>query len=111
MGNSLSRASRLAVLRSSCQIEGFSTTVSIKLFEIEGDYIHLREGAQEIIAATSSVARVAAAPSSCPTLLPSVAVTPMAQPHRLKVNIRAGQLVLHQVLEDKYILVLVGGMP
>ncbi|XP_022878465.1 uncharacterized protein LOC111396290 isoform X3 [Olea europaea var. sylvestris] len=61
-----------------------------ELFVIEGDYIQLREGAQEIIAATAAVAKVAAAaaapPSSYPTLLPSVAVTPMAQAHRLKVS-------------------------
>ncbi|XP_024178378.1 uncharacterized protein LOC112184348 isoform X1 [Rosa chinensis] len=58
-----------------------------ELFVIEGDYIQLREGAQEMIAATAAVARVAAAAaasspySSC---LPSVAVTPVAQTHRLK---------------------------
>ncbi|KAK4431275.1 hypothetical protein Salat_0889600 [Sesamum alatum] len=57
------------------------------LFLIEGDYIQLREGAQEIIAATAAVAKVAAAaaaPSSFSSMLPSVAVTPMAQSHRLK---------------------------
>lgn len=62
----------------------------LQLFFIEGDYIQLREGAQGIIAATSAVAKVAAAaaaataPSSYSSLLPSVAVTPMAQSHRLK---------------------------
>ncbi|CAI9086942.1 OLC1v1020882C2 [Oldenlandia corymbosa var. corymbosa] len=59
-----------------------------ELFVIEGDFIQLREGAQEIIAATAAVAKVAAAaaagPSAYSSLLPSVAVTPMAQTHRLK---------------------------
>ncbi|PIN22929.1 hypothetical protein CDL12_04366 [Handroanthus impetiginosus] len=58
------------------------------LFLIEGDYIQLREGAQEIIAATAAVAKVAAAaaaaPSSYSPSLPSVALTPMAQSHRSK---------------------------
>ncbi|KAL8095660.1 uncharacterized protein LOC141689790 isoform X4 [Apium graveolens] len=58
-----------------------------ELFVIEGDYIQLKEGAQEIIAATAAFAKVkaaASATSSHSSLLPSVAVTPMAQPHRLK---------------------------
>ncbi|XP_042057436.1 uncharacterized protein LOC121801993 isoform X1 [Salvia splendens] len=59
-----------------------------ELFFIEGDYIQLHEGAQETIAASAAVAKVAAAaaaaPSSYLSLLPSVAVTPMAQSHRLK---------------------------
>ncbi|XVE64473.1 hypothetical protein DITRI_Ditri07aG0103600 [Diplodiscus trichospermus] len=58
-----------------------------ELFVIEGDYIQLREGAQEMIAATAAVAKVAAAAAaSSPysSFLPSVAVTPMAQPNRLK---------------------------
>ncbi|KAL3574684.1 hypothetical protein D5086_022785 [Populus alba] len=58
-----------------------------ELFLIEGDYIQLREGAQEMIAATAAVAKVAAAvAASSPysSFLPSVAVTPMAQSHRLK---------------------------
>lgn len=58
-----------------------------QLFVIDGDYIQLREGAQEIIAATAAVAKVAAAtaaPSLYPSRLHSVAVTPMAQSHRLK---------------------------
>ncbi|XP_042504946.1 uncharacterized protein LOC122081762 isoform X2 [Macadamia integrifolia] len=58
-----------------------------ELFVIEGDFILLREGAQEIISATAAVAKVAAAAAvSAPysSLLPSVAVTPMAQTHRLK---------------------------
>ncbi|KAL3521702.1 hypothetical protein ACH5RR_019851 [Cinchona calisaya] len=57
------------------------------LFVIDGDYIQLREGAQEIIAATAAVAKVAAAAaitSSFSSLVPSVAVTPMAQYQRLK---------------------------
>ncbi|XAR52160.1 hypothetical protein NMG60_11020083 [Bertholletia excelsa] len=59
-----------------------------ELFVIEGDYIQLREGAQEIIAATAAVAKVAAAAKTASSpytsLLPSVAVTPVAQSHRLK---------------------------
>ncbi|KAL1086532.1 hypothetical protein V6Z11_D08G121300 [Gossypium hirsutum] len=59
------------------------------LFLIEGDYIQLREGAQEMIAATAAVAKVAAAAAASASspyssILPSVAVTPMAQPNRLK---------------------------
>ncbi|KAL4283347.1 hypothetical protein GQ457_16G025560 [Hibiscus cannabinus] len=62
-----------------------------KLFVIEGDYIRLREGAQELIAATAAVAKVAAAaeaPSSY-SFLPSVAVTPIAQPNRLNKTLRS----------------------
>ncbi|KAL4325063.1 hypothetical protein GQ457_11G032320 [Hibiscus cannabinus] len=59
-----------------------------ELFLIEGDYIQLREGAQEMIAATAAVAKVAAAAAAASSpyspVLPSVAVTPMAQPNRLK---------------------------
>ncbi|KAK1384199.1 hypothetical protein POM88_021934 [Heracleum sosnowskyi] len=58
-----------------------------QLFVIEGDYIQLREGAQEIIAATATFDKVKAAASATSpnsSLLPSVAVTPMAQQHRLK---------------------------
>ncbi|KAJ4956582.1 hypothetical protein NE237_013365 [Protea cynaroides] len=59
-----------------------------ELFVIEGDFIQLREGAQEIISATAAVAKVAAAAAAISnpysSLLPSVAVTPMAQTHRLK---------------------------
>lgn len=54
---------------------------------IEGDYVQLREGAQEMIAATAAVARVAAAAAAASPYsagLPSVAVTPVAQTHRLK---------------------------
>ncbi|KAL7106819.1 hypothetical protein ACP275_06G016600 [Erythranthe tilingii] len=58
------------------------------LFLIEGDYIQLRGGAQQIIAATTAVAKVAAAaaaaPSSYSSVMPSVAMTPMAQSHRFK---------------------------
>ncbi|KAL6509224.1 hypothetical protein OROGR_022534 [Orobanche gracilis] len=55
------------------------------LFLIGGNYIHLREGAQEIIAATAAVAKVAAiGPSPYTFLMPSVALTPMAHSHRLK---------------------------
>lgn len=58
------------------------------MFSIEGEYIQLREGAQEIIAAKAAVAEVAAAaaaaPSSYSSSLASVALTPMAQSHRLK---------------------------
>ncbi|KAF8379935.1 hypothetical protein HHK36_027400 [Tetracentron sinense] len=58
-----------------------------ELFVIEGDFIQLREGAQEIVSATAAVAKVAAAAAaSAPysTMLPSVAVTPVAQTHRSK---------------------------
>ncbi|KAJ0964091.1 hypothetical protein J5N97_029213 [Dioscorea zingiberensis] len=56
-----------------------------ELFIIEGDFIHLREGAQTIISATTAVAKVAAATaSSAPSQFPSVAVTPVAQSSRLK---------------------------
>ncbi|XP_062147780.1 uncharacterized protein LOC133856742 isoform X2 [Alnus glutinosa] len=58
-----------------------------ELFMIEGDYIQLREGAQEMIAAEAALAKVAAAAkASSPytSFVPSMAVTPMAQPHRLK---------------------------
>lgn len=63
--------------------------LKFQLFVIDGDYIQLREGAQEIIAATAAAAKVAAAAaatSSYPSRLPSVAVTPMAQPQRLKTS-------------------------
>ncbi|KAG0462071.1 hypothetical protein HPP92_020547 [Vanilla planifolia] len=55
-----------------------------ELFVIEGDHIHLREGAQEIISATAAVAKVAAAAVSAPysSLFPSVAVTPVSQSNR-----------------------------
>lgn len=56
-----------------------------QLFVIEGDYIQVREGAQEIIAGMVARAKVraatvaASATSSHSSLLSSVAVTPMAQ--------------------------------
>ncbi|KAL5726765.1 hypothetical protein ACHQM5_000028 [Ranunculus cassubicifolius] len=56
-----------------------------ELFVIEEDFIQLREGAQEMISASAAIAKVsAAAAASAPyssTILPSVAVTPMAQSH------------------------------
>ncbi|WOL05237.1 hypothetical protein Cni_G13964 [Canna indica] len=58
-----------------------------ELFVIEGDFIHLREGAQQIISATAAFAKVAAAaavPALYSSLLPSVAVTPVAQANRQK---------------------------
>ncbi|KAK4273846.1 hypothetical protein QN277_017162 [Acacia crassicarpa] len=61
-----------------------------ELFVIEGDSIQLREGAQKMVVATAAAAKVAAAAasslSSSPysSYLPTVAVTPMAQSHRLK---------------------------
>jgi hypothetical protein len=56
---------------------------------IEGDFIHLREGAQQIISATTAAAKIAAAAAaassaSYSSLLPSVAVTPVAQITRQK---------------------------
>ncbi|KAL9163031.1 hypothetical protein ABFS82_06G016300 [Erythranthe guttata] len=58
------------------------------LFLIEGDYIQLRGGAQQIIAATTAVAKVAAAAAAAPpsysSVMPSVAMTPMAQSNRFK---------------------------
>ncbi|KAI7738210.1 hypothetical protein M8C21_027163 [Ambrosia artemisiifolia] len=56
-----------------------------ELFVLEGDYIQVREGAQEIIAGMVARAKVraatvaASAAASHPSLLSSVAVTPMAQ--------------------------------
>ncbi|XP_041009701.1 uncharacterized protein LOC121253842 isoform X3 [Juglans microcarpa x Juglans regia] len=61
-----------------------------ELFVIEGDYIQLREGAQGMIAAEAAEAAVAkvaaAAAESSPysSFLPSMAVTPVAQSHRLR---------------------------
>ncbi|KAI4384868.1 hypothetical protein MLD38_002965 [Melastoma candidum] len=58
-----------------------------KFFLIEGDYIQLVEGAQEMIAAKAAVAKVAAAAAASTTYssaLPNVAVTPMAQAHRVR---------------------------
>lgn len=59
----------------------------MQLFVIEGDFIHLREGAQQIISATTAAAKIAAATASAApysSLLPSVAVTPVAQSTRQK---------------------------
>ncbi|KAI3981911.1 hypothetical protein MKX01_041174 [Papaver californicum] len=59
-----------------------------ELFVVEGDFIHLREGAQEIISATTVLAKVAAAAAvaspSYSSSFTSIAVTPMAQNLRLK---------------------------
>ncbi|KAL2339563.1 hypothetical protein Fmac_007503 [Flemingia macrophylla] len=58
-----------------------------ELFLIEGDYIQLREGAQKMVAANAAVAKVAAAAAaSTPysSYMSTVAVTPMAQSHRMK---------------------------
>ncbi|KAE8804918.1 hypothetical protein D1007_18932 [Hordeum vulgare] len=60
-----------------------------ELFVIEGDFIHLREGAQQIISATTAAAKIAAAAAaassaSYSSLLPSVAVTPVAHITRQK---------------------------
>ncbi|CAI8598581.1 unnamed protein product [Vicia faba] len=68
------------------KLEDFVTSHP-ELFSIEGDFIQLREGAHKIIAATAAVAKVAAAAAaSSPysSYMPTVAVTPMAQSHRLK---------------------------
>lgn len=64
-----------------------------KLFVIDGDFVHLREGAHAIISATTAVAKVAAAaaaPSSLGTSWPpTVAITPVAQSQqqRLRKNV------------------------
>ncbi|KAH6556262.1 hypothetical protein KP509_1Z193200 [Ceratopteris richardii] len=54
-----------------------------KLFVIDGDFVHLREGAHAIISATTAVAKVAAAAAAPPsfgtTWPPTVAITPVAQ--------------------------------
>ncbi|XP_058786706.1 uncharacterized protein LOC131661257 isoform X3 [Vicia villosa] len=68
------------------KLEDFVTSHP-ELFLIEGDFIQLREGAHKMIAATAAVAKVAAAAAaSSPysSYMPTVAVTPMAQSHRLK---------------------------
>ncbi|GFZ06358.1 hypothetical protein Acr_18g0005530 [Actinidia rufa] len=75
-----------------------------ELFVIEGDDIQVRDGAQEIIAATAAVAKVAAAAKTASSpyssLLPSVAVTPVAQSNRLK---RAPSMDSNSVKSDKTI--------
>ncbi|KAK4793770.1 hypothetical protein SAY86_024205 [Trapa natans] len=56
-------------------------------FVIEGDYVRLREGAQEMIAAAAAVAKVAGAaavPAPHSSALSSVAVTPIAHSYRPK---------------------------
>eukprot|EP00268_Persea_americana_P045774 TRINITY_DN4687_c0_g1_i19.p1 TRINITY_DN4687_c0_g1~~TRINITY_DN4687_c0_g1_i19.p1 ORF type:complete len:457 (-),score=101.98 TRINITY_DN4687_c0_g1_i19:135-1505(-) len=56
-----------------------------ELFVIEGDFIHLRDGAQEIISVTTAAAKVAAAASApYSSSLSSVAITPVAETHHLK---------------------------
>ncbi|CAM6100456.1 unnamed protein product [Calypogeia fissa] len=54
-----------------------------EIFVIEGDFIHLREGAHATFSATTAVAKAAAAAAAAtphgPTRLPTVAVTPVAQ--------------------------------
>lgn len=58
-----------------------------ELFVIEGDFIHLREGAQQFISATTAFAKVAAAAASSTSyssLSPSVALTPVAPSNRHK---------------------------
>lgn len=56
-----------------------------QLFIIEGDFIHLREGAQKIVSANRAAAKFAAATAaSIPSLPQSVVVTPVAQGHCLK---------------------------
>lgn len=68
------------------KLEDFVTSHP-ELFLIEGDFIQLRDGAHKMIAATAAVAKVAAAAAaSSPysSYMPTVAVTPMAQSHRLK---------------------------
>ncbi|CAA6666675.1 unnamed protein product [Spirodela intermedia] len=70
------------------------------LFVIKGDFIHLREGAKEIISASTAVAKVAAAAASFApysSVLPSVAVTPVAQTHRQRkdstAELKAGRSI------------------
>lgn len=59
-----------------------------ELFVIEGDFIHLRDGAQEIISATTAFAKVAAATAASSAAFKSsfrsVALTPIAQSNRSK---------------------------
>ncbi|KAE9587265.1 hypothetical protein Lalb_Chr23g0271841 [Lupinus albus] len=56
-----------------------------ELFMIEGDSIRLREGAQKMVAAAvAKVAAAAAVSSPYSSYMPTVAVTPMAQSHRMK---------------------------
>lgn len=71
-----------------------------QLFVIQGDFVHLREGAKEIISASTAVAKVAAAAASFApysSVLPSVAVTPVAQTHRQRkdstAELKAGRSI------------------
>ncbi|XP_039814399.1 uncharacterized protein LOC120677316 [Panicum virgatum] len=80
-----------------------------ELFVIEGDFIHLREGAQQIISATTAAAKIAAATSSSAqysSLLPSVAVTPVAQSTRQKrgpaVDSRSGAIPSGNGFTDQF---------
>ena len=54
----------------------------VQLFVVDGDFVHLREGAHAIISATTAVAKVAAAALAPPSIgtnwPPTVAVTPVA---------------------------------
>ena len=80
----------------------------MQLFVIEGDFIHLREGAQQIISATTAAAKFAAATASAPysSLLPSVAVTPVAQSTRQKrgpaVDSRSGAIPSGNGFTDQF---------
>jgi len=81
----------------------------VQLFVIEGDFIHLREGAQQIISATTAAAKIAAATSSSAqysSLLPSVAVTPVAQSTRQKrgpaVDSRSGAIPSGNGFTDQF---------
>ncbi|XP_057823785.2 uncharacterized protein LOC131036010 isoform X4 [Cryptomeria japonica] len=65
-----------------------------ELFIIEGDFIHLREGAHATFSATTAVAKVAAAAAAAASpfgtaRMPTIAVTPVAQSqvHRLRKGI------------------------
>jgi hypothetical protein len=73
----------------------------VQLFVVDGDFVHLREGAHAIISATTAVAKVAAA-ALAPTSIgtnwpPTVAVTPVAHAQFQRAR-RAGsplQVVAH----------------
>lgn len=58
-----------------------------ELFVIEDDFVHLREGAHEVISATTAKAKVAASSSSAAytSTLHSVALTPMSQNNSNKI--------------------------
>ncbi|KAJ6881030.1 hypothetical protein NC651_027772 [Populus alba x Populus x berolinensis] len=72
----------------SVDLHSFAPFQLVAKFE-NGFFQRYREGAQDMIAATSAVAKVAAAAAAShlqySSFLPSVAVTPMAQYHRLKI--------------------------